>query len=292
MSPLDLGVAMAVVALWGVNFGVAKIALLEFPPLFLMGMRFIIVAGLLLPFVTMPRGRMRGILVLSVILGTIHFPMMFNGIKGIDAATASVVAQLQVPFASLLAAVVFKDRLGWRRAMGMLVAFAGVLLIAGEPRLGDSLWALGLVVAASFAFAAANVQIKRLGSIDGFALNAWMGLFAAPQLLVLSALFEHGQWEAVRTASWAGWGSLLYIAVLATIVAYGLWYRLMRRYDVNQAVPFMLLIPLFGVLSGVVLLGEPVTWTLVVGGLLTVGGVGVIVLRVPRVVNDKVTNLT
>ena len=293
MSPLDLGVAMLVVALWGINFGVAKIALLEFPPLFLMGMRFIIVAGLLLPFVRMPRGKLLGVLVLSTILGTVHFPMMFNGIKGIDAATASVVAQLQVPFASLLAAVIFKDRLGWKRAMGMLVAFAGVMLIAGEPRLGDSLWALGLVVAASFAFAAANVQIKRLGNIDGFALNAWMGLFAAPQLLILSALFERGQWEAVRNATWAGWGSLLYIAVLATIVAYGLWYRLMRRYDVNQAVPFMLLIPLFGVLSGVVLLNEPVTWTLAVGGLATVGGVGIIVLRRPRVVvNDKVTNLT
>ncbi|WP_431855470.1 DMT family transporter [Azospirillum sp.] len=293
MSPLDLGVAMLVVALWGINFGVAKVALLEFPPLFLMALRFFIVAALLLPFVRMPRGKLLGVLALSTILGTIHFPMMFNGIKGIDAATASVVAQLQVPFASLLAAVVFKDRLGWKRAVGMLVAFAGVLLIAGEPRLGDSLGALGLVVGGSFAFAAANVQIKRLGDIDGFALNAWMGLFAAPQLLVLSALFEHGQWEAVRNASWAGWGSLLYIAVLATIVAYGLWYRLMRRYDVNQAVPFMLLIPLFGVLSGVVLLGEPVTWTLAVGGLMTVAGVGIIVLRRPRVVvNDKVTNLT
>ncbi len=292
MSPLDLLIALFVVALWGINFGISKIALLEFPPLFLMGLRFVIVAALLLPFVRMPRGRMRGVLALSVILGTIHFPLMFNGIKGIDAATASVVSQLQVPFASLLAALVFKDRLGWRRAVGMLAAFAGVLLIAGEPRLGDSLWALGLVVAGSLAFAVANVQIKRLGSVDGFALNAWMGLFAAPQLLILSALFEQGQWEAVRSASWAAWGSLFYIAVLATIVAYGLWYGLMRRYDVNQAVPFMLLIPLFGVLSGVVLLNEPVTWTLALGGLLTVGGVGIIVMRVPRVVNDKVTNPT
>ena len=292
MSPLDFFIALFVVALWGINFGISKIALLEFPPLLLMGLRFVIVAALLLPFVRMPRGRMRGVLALSVILGTIHFPLMFNGIKGIDAATASVVSQLQVPFASLMAAVVFKDRLGWRRAVGMLAAFAGVLLIAGEPRLGDSLWALGLVVGGSLAFAVANVQIKRLGSVDGFALNAWMALFAAPQLLILSALFEQGQWEAVRSASWAAWGSLFYIAVLATIVAYGLWYGLMRRYDVNQAVPFMLLIPLFGVLSGVVLLNEPVTWTLVLGGLMTVGGVGIIVMRVPRVVNDKVTNPT
>ncbi len=292
MSPLDLAAAMIVVALWGVNFAIAKIAMGAFPPLLLMGVRFVIVAVLLLPFVRIPYGRMRGILLLSLILGIVHFPMMFIGIRGIDAATASVVAQLQVPFASLLAAVAFKDRLGWRRTLGMLVAFAGVLLIAGEPRLGDSLGPLGLIMGASFAFAAANVQIKRLAGIDGFTLNAWMALFTAPQLLVLSALFEHGQGEAVRSAPWEAWASLLYIAVLATIVAYGLWYRLIRRYDVNQVVPFMLLVPLFGVLAGVVLLNEPVTWILAAGGVLTVGGVGVIVLKMPRVLNKRISNPT
>ncbi|HYD65794.1 DMT family transporter, partial [Azospirillum sp.] len=135
MTPQDVGLALLVMALWGLNFVAAKIGLAEFPPMLLMGMRFTLVAALLLPFVRMPRGKMRGIFLLSVILGTVHFPLMFNGIKGLDAATASVAAQLQVPFASLLAALFFKDKLGWKRAFGMVVAFAGVLLIAGEPRL-------------------------------------------------------------------------------------------------------------------------------------------------------------
>ncbi|HYD69995.1 DMT family transporter, partial [Azospirillum sp.] len=201
-------------------------------------------------------------------------------------------AQLQVPFASLLAALFFKDKLGWKRAFGMVVAFAGVLLIAGEPRLAGNLTPLVLVVLASLAFALASVQIKRLGAVDGFALNAWMGLFAAPQLLVLSLLLERGQVEAITNASLWGWGALVFIAVMATIVAYGLWYRLLRRYDVNQAVPFMLLVPLFGVASGVLLLNEPLTWRLALGGLVTVAGVGAIVVKLPRVVNEKVTNLT
>lgn len=292
MTPQDVALALLVMALWGLNFVAAKIGLAEFPPMLLMGMRFTLVAALLLPFVRMPRGKMRGIFLLSVILGTVHFPLMFNGIKGLDAATASVAAQLQVPFASLLAALFFKDKLGWKRAFGMVVAFAGVLLIAGEPRLAGNLTPLVLVVLASLAFALASVQIKRLGAVDGFALNAWMGLFAAPQLLVLSLLLERGQVEAIRSASLWGWGALVFIAVMATIVAYGLWYRLLRRYDVNQAVPFMLLVPLFGVASGVLLLDEPLTWRLALGGLVTVAGVGVIVVRLPRVVNEKVTNLT
>lgn len=292
MTPQDVALALLVMALWGLNFVAAKIGLAEFPPMLMMGLRFTLVAALLLPFVRMPRGKMRGVFLLSVILGTVHFPLMFNGIKGLDAATASVAAQLQVPFASLLAALFFKDKLGWKRAFGMVVAFAGVLLIAGEPRLAGNLTPLVLVVLASLAFALASVQIKRLGAVDGFALNAWMGLFAAPQLLALSLLLESGQAEAIANATLWGWGALAFIAVLATIVAYGLWYRLLRRYDVNQAVPFMLLVPLFGVASGVLLLDEPLTWRLALGGLVTVAGVGVIVLRLPRVVNEKVTNLT
>lgn len=292
MSPRDILLALLVVALWGMNFAAAKIGLREFPPLFMMFLRFSAVAAILLPFVKVPRGRMGGIALLSVILGTVHFPLMFNGIMGIDAATASVVAQLQVPFASLLAAVFFGDRLGWKRAFGMAVAFAGVAVIAGEPRLEGSLVSLAMIVAASFAFAGANVQIKRLGSVDGYALNAWMGLFAAPQLLALSLLLEDGQWAALTGAGLAGWGALAYIVVAATIVAYGLWYGLMRRNDVNQAVPYMLLVPVFGVLGGVAVLGESLTWTLVAGGLLTVAGVGIITMRRARVVNEKVANPT
>lgn len=292
MSLRDTLLVLVVVALWGINFVSSKIGVTEFPPLFLMFLRFTLVAAVLLPFVRVPWGKLGNIAILSVILGGLHFPLMFNGIKGLDAATTSVVAQLQVPFASLLAALFFRDKLGWRRAAGMVVAFAGVVLIAGEPRLASALEPLLMVVGASLAFAAANVQIKRLGAVDGFTLNAWMTLFAAPLLLVLSLILEDGQWHAVTHATWRGWAALLYIVVAATIIAYGLWYYLIGKYDVNQAVPYMLLIPVFGVLSGVAVLGEPLTWTLVIGGVLTVAGVGVIVIRKPTVVNVKTTSLT
>ncbi|SMH62663.1 DMT family transporter [Azospirillum agricola] len=292
MSVQDIGLALVVVLLWGVNFVAAKLALAEFSPLLLMGLRFTLVAALLLPFVRVPWGRLRGILLLSMVLGSVHFPLMFMGIKGLDAATASVAAQLQVPFSSLMAAIFFKDRLGWRRTLGMVIAFAGVALLAGEPARIENPVPLLLVVTASLAFALGSVQIKRLESVEGFTLNAWMALFAAPQLLTLSLLVEQDQIAAIRNATLVGWGALAFIAVMATIVAYGLWYRLLRLYDVNQTVPYLLLLPAVGVASGVLLLGEPLSWRLVVGGLVTVAGLSLIVLRRPRVINDKVTNLT
>ena len=96
--------------------------------------------------------------------------------------------QIQVPFAALIAAVFLDDKLGWRRTLGMALAFAGVVVMAGEPRVSGALWPLFLVIAGSFMWAVSNVQIKLLGPVDGFSLNAYLGLFAAPQLFIASAL--------------------------------------------------------------------------------------------------------
>lgn len=284
--------ALVVMALWGLNFVVAKWALAEFPPLFVMFLRFALVAVLIIPFFRVPRDKLWKIALLSVTLGSIHFPMMFTGLQGIDAATASLAAQAQVPFSSLLAALVFKDKLGWRRGIGMAAAFAGVAVIAGEPRLGESLYSLLLILAASFAFAVASVQMKLIGSVNGFAVNGWMALFAMPQLLGLSLLLEHGQMESLANSTWVGWASIVYMAVAVTIVAYGLWYPLLGRYDVNQTMPYLLTVPVFGVASGAFLMGDPLTVNLAIGGLLTIGGVAVIVKRRPRTVNETVTNPT
>lgn len=284
--------ALLVMALWGLNFVVSKWALQEFPPLFLMFIRFVLVAALIVPFFRIPRDKIWKIAALSVTLGSIHFPLMFIGLNGIDAATASLAVQAQVPFSSLLAALVFKDKLGWRRAVGMTAAFAGVMVIAGEPRLGNALPALFMLLGASLAFATANIQMKLIGAVNGFAVNGWMALMAMPQLLLLSLLFEHGQMEALANSTWFGWASILYMAVGVTIVAYGLWYPLLSRYDVNQTMPYLLTVPVFGVAAGVLLMDNPITLSLAIGGALTIGGVAIIVKRRPRTVSDTVTNPT
>lgn len=292
MTPRDTAIALSVMAIWGFNFVVAKVMLQDFSPIFAMFVRFAVTAALMAPFAPLPRGKIRDVLILSVMLGSLHFPMMFTGLTQVDAATASVAIQLQVPFSSLLAAFLFGDRLGWRRMLGMLVAFAGVVLIAGEPRMSGNLLHLGLVVGASLMFAAASIHVKRMGEVDPWALNGWMGLFAAPQLLLASLLMESGQWQQVQTASWLGWGAILFMVLVVTMFAYGLWYPLLRRYPVNQTIPWTLLVPVFGVASGVLVLGDPLTPALLVGGALTLTGVAIIVLRRPKTVEPAVTSTT
>lgn len=288
IRPLHLAAMVGIMAIWGLNFAVAKIGLEQLPPILMMALRFGFVALVLGPFVKLPKGRFRPIFLISVSLGLLHFSLMFTGLAGIDAATAAIAIQLQVPFAALLAAIVFQDRLGWRRALGMAIAFGGVALIAGEPRLAGSYLALAMVVAAACIWSVANVQIKLLGEIDGMVLNAWVAIFATPQLLAASLLLEAGQWAAITSADWRAWASVFYQSALVFGLGYGIWYRLLRLYQVNQTMPFLLLVPVFGVAASVALLGEQLTATLVTGGLLTVAGVGIIVLRRPRVAGGEV----
>ncbi len=284
MKPVHVLLAVAVMFVWGLNFVVAKLGIQRFPPMFLIALRFTLVAALMVWFVRPPRERLWRVLGVSVTLGGLHFALMFTGLQRVDAGTAAIAIQLQVPFAALLAAIFFKDRFGWRRTLGTAVAFAGIGLIAGMPKVGENIGSLAMVIAAALVWATANAQIKALGEIDGFALNAWVAVFAAPQLFLASWLLESGQIAALRTADWIGWGAVVYMALVTTIGGYGFWYYLLGRYRMNQVMPLILLVPVFGVLSGVLFLDEALDWRILTGGALTVAGVGVIVLRRPRLV--------
>lgn len=280
-----VGLMLLCQAIWGVNFVVAKIGLGYFSPLFFVSLRFLLVAILLLPVVGLPRRKLWQLAALSVTMGVLHFSLIFSGMHYLDAATGSIAVQLQVPFAAILAAFFFGEKVGWRRIAGMVVAFAGIVLIAGEPRFTGNLWPLLSVVGAALAWAVANVQVKALGEeFDAVTLNGHIALLATPQLLVVSWLLEGNQWPQLLAVGLAGWAALLFQSVVVAIFTYWIWYNMMRRYPVNQVMPFTLLLPLVGVLSGHVFLGEPVSWQMMLGGLATLAGVAILVIRRPAVV--------
>ena len=277
---------LLVTFVWGVNFAVVKIGLGHWTPFLFVGLRFLTVAAALSPFLRrLPRGKLTQVALLSTTLGLLHFSLIFAGMRQIDAATSAIAVQIQVPCAAILAAIVFKETLHWRRILGIAIAFLGVVLIAGEPRFDGRLLPLALVIAGACVWAATNIQIKLLGDdIDIFNLNGWVALLAAPQTLLASWLFETGQRQALLTADWRAWGCIAYQAAFVTVLGYAIWYRMMRRYPVNQVVPFTLLVPLFGVLAGVVMLNESPTPLMLIGGALTLFGVAVVTLRRPRVI--------
>jgi O-acetylserine/cysteine efflux transporter len=277
MRPLDWAAALAVIVIWGLNFVVGKIGVTQIPPLTLVAVRFALVAVLLSPFLR-PLGRSWPLVAaVSVVLGGLHFGLMFSGLGGVDAGLAAIAIQLTAPFSAILAAIFYRERLGPWQMLGMGIAFAGVYVLAGAPATTTtSVPHLLLVVAAAFAWALANILIKRLRGINVFVLNAWVALLALPQLILASLLLEHGQLQALAAADWRGWGAIVYMALGASITAYGLWYYLLGKYEVNRIVPMTLLSPVLAVVFAALILDEPLSLRIVLGGLLTIAGVAMI----------------
>lgn len=278
MSVRDTLLALFVMILWGANYVAVKLGVSEFPPLLLITLRFALVAVLLVPFYRITRRQVPGVLLLSFSFGSAHFALLFVALQMTEAGTSALLLQLGVPFSTLLGVVFLGDRLGIWRISGLLVAFSGAAVLAWGPHVPAFAPAALLIVSAFF-WAVSNLLVKKVTDVSPIALTGWMSLFAVPQCLLWTLLFEHGQIEAIQQASLVGWGAMVYTAVGSSIVAYGLWYWLLGRYTVSQVVPISLLNPVFGVIVGAWVLGEAVGPEKIAGGLLTLGGVGIILWR-------------
>lgn len=279
MSFWDTLAAFTVVLIWGLNVAVIKVGVAEFPPIFMTGLRFLIVAMTLIWWVRPPWKQMRSIGMLSLITGGVHFGGVFFGLKGVDVSIAAILILLGVPFSVLFARILLKERFSLKKICGMAVAFVGLLILLGQPATTSSPLHLFVFIVAIIAWGAGNTFIKMIGSINIFVLNAWLGLFASVQLLIVSMFLETGQLAALQNASLAAWGALGYTVLMATIVGYGLWYYLIGKYDVTKVVPFNMLVPVIGVLSGVFLMGDNLTLAQGTGGIISLIGVAIIQLR-------------
>lgn len=276
MTVADRIALAVVIVIWGLHYVIAKAALDQFPPLFMIVLRLMIVAILLAPFLFRRRPPLKALAGMALSLGVFHYGLLYGGLAGIDAGPAAIAGQLSVPFSVLLAALVFRERLSAFQGVGMAAAFAGVWLIAGEPRTAPGLGSLAAVIASSVAWAIASVQIRRLGPINGFVFNAWVALIALPFVLAASVLLESGQIEAVRAADWRGWTAVLYSSIAVSVFSWTLWYRLLAKYGVGRVVPMNLLCPVLAVGFAILMRGEPLTWEIAVGSLITVAGVAAI----------------
>jgi O-acetylserine/cysteine efflux transporter len=167
----------------------------------------------------------------------------------------------------------------WRRWLGIVLAFSGVVIMGFDPRLVHQGAALVLVIAASFVGALGTIAVKRLQGIRALELQAWFAMASWPALLLLTLWLEKGQLEAVRQAGVQSWLAVGYVTFLSSLVAHTGYYHLIQRYPVSSVAPLTVLSPLFSVMFSITLLGTALTPRLVGGGLVTLAGVLIISLR-------------
>ncbi len=276
MQPIHILMAISVPLLWGLGFTFSKAALGEFPPLLLMGLRFCLTALILVWFVPFPRGELGRIVVIALVGSVLQYGLTFTGLQTLDASTAVLVVQLEVPFGVIMAWAAYREHVGLARIAGIAVSFLGVGLIAGSPSVSGQWFAVALVVGGAFFWAVGQVMVKTLRRTQGFALIAWLAAIAGPMMLAASAAIEEGQWQAMREATWVGWGTVIYLGVVMTAIGYGTFYKLLAMFDISVVMPYLLLLPVVGVVGSVLILGESLSLRVAIGGAIVIGGVAMI----------------
>lgn len=267
-------------SVWGFNIVAVKLSADRFPPVFLSFLRFLIVGLVVWPWLRLRRGEMRWLLTAATCSGGLQFALMYSGVAlSGNMSSVAIAGQLGVPFATLLSVFLLGERIHWRRWLGIGMAFAGVVVLGFNPDVFASWPGLILLVAAGFIGAVGLVAIKRVRELEPLELQAWLAWGSLPLLLPLSLVLEDGQLESLGNAGAIGWSALLYSALLASLFAHTAYFALIRRYTVSSVAPVTVLTPLLGVLFSVLLLGDILDWRMIFGGLLTVSGVTVIVMR-------------
>lgn len=280
MKSSHLAFVILINFIWGFNMIAAKYGLGQFPPMLFTALRFGLLALVLLPFLRWHSGQMANMLLVSQAMGSLHFAAIFSGLALADDVTAVAVAtQLGVPFATVLSVILLGEKVGWRRLSGIVMAFAGVVLVSFDPAVLGYLDGLGLVTLGALFGAIGVIGMKRLRGVGSFEMLAWISLLSAPVLLAFSLVSEQDQLAAMQSASWSGWFALGYTSLVASLVGHGGMYYLLQRYDVSLVTPFTLLATVFAMALGVLLLDNRLTAYMVAGGALTLAGVLIIAVR-------------
>ena len=280
MKPVHLAFLIVINVLWGFNFVASKMAVEGLPPLLVTGLRFLIVFVLLIPFLKVVPGQMRKIVSISLLLGVVHFAATFIGLaKADDVSSVAIVAQLGVPFSTLMAIAFLGERIGLWRTSGVVLAFVGAMVLGFEPKVLHYGEALLWIVLGAFLYGIVAVQMRRVEGVKPMTMTAWMGLISFPCHLLLSAAFEGGQVAALQAVSAEALFGVVYSAVAATIIGHAGFYFLINRYSVTAVVPYTLLAPVFAVISAVLVFGEVLTVRMLAGGLITFVGVAIITFR-------------
>ena len=284
----DFSLLFAVCFVWGLNIVVTRWAVFDasVPPIFFAAVRFLGVAVLLIPFLRPVPKNIRMLFFISFFIGAGHFALLFVGLANAEASAAAVVGQLGVPFSTLMSMAFLGETIGWRRGIGITLAFAGVLLIAVDPDSFSVSFGLLYIVAAAFIGSVGGILMKRMEPIPALQMQAWIGLFSFAPLFLLSAFTETGQWATYVAGGWWVWAATLFAVVGVSIFGHGGFYLLIKKYDISLLSPLTLMTPIWGVVLSIIMLNEPITSQLVLGAAISLGGVFVIAVRPNKVLPE------
>ncbi len=285
MSLREFAILFLVCLIWGLHFIVMKVTVGETAdPLFYAAVRMSIVAIIMLPWLKWHSGFMSPILGAGLGYGALNYAFMFPALGLTTASAAAITIELYVPFSIILSVLVFKDRIGLYKALGIVLAFIGVIIIAAakpdETAGPYFLWGIVLMIGAAMSEAIGAVLVKLVKGVGPLQLLAWFAVIGSAVLWPLTIILEANQLDAFAPENRKSFAfALAYSALLVSIVAHGSYYWLLQRLPIYIVSSTGLMTTVIAVIASAVLLGERLTLNLLLGGIITLGGIALILAR-------------
>ena len=280
MPPRHVLLAVGVAIVWGINFLAIHASLDQFPPLFLVALRFLVLAVPTVLFIPRPRVKLRWLIGYGLGFGTLQFIGLYLGMAaGFPSGLASLVLQSSAPFTVVLGALLLRERVSGRSALGVAVAVAGLALV-GLPRgSAGSWWPFLLVVLGGLGWALGNLAARQAAAPNPLHLTMWMSVVPPLPMLALSLAFEGPDRigaslaTSLSAAAVPAWIGLAYTVLIGTVLGSGVWVWLMSRHPAGRVAPFSMLVPVSGLTTAWLVLGETPQLLELAGGALVIGGV-------------------
>ena len=278
--------AISVPLLWGIGMVATKPAMEFFPPMLVNGLRWSLSGIILVWWYPIPKDFLIKIFLVSIIACTIQYSLTFSGLNLIDASSAVLFVQCEVPFGVLIAYIFLKEKPKIKNIFGILIAFIGLIILSGSPNLEGKYIGVALVLAGAFTWALGQILIKPISAkLNGIVLTAWVGIFAGPQLIISSHFIEGDVVNNILNADLKAWMIVLYLGILMNALGYSIWYYVLGKYPVNKILPVMLLLPVTGVITAIIFLGERPDTKVFIGGSIIIFGVALILFERLKKIN-------
>jgi O-acetylserine/cysteine efflux transporter len=271
LSWRDYAAALGVVLIWGTNFIAMKFALHDMTPFQLGAGRYLFAIVPLILLVPPPRLAWKWVVLYGLFQGVGQFGFLFLSLKvGMSAALGSVLMQTQVFFTALFGFVLLREHASRALLAGLFLAALGIACFAmnylspGADAGGTTAAGFVLCLGSAAMWSASNIVVRRAQrstpQFDVMPFMVWSSLVPIIPFVLLSLAFDppatRWRWTA---APWSTWVSLAYLGWFATILAYALWTGLLKRHPVNRVAPFSLAVPIVGISSGMLVLGDVIS---------------------------------
>jgi O-acetylserine/cysteine efflux transporter len=266
----DLLSALLVVIIWGTNFVAMKVGLRSLTPFQMGAARYVFAILPLILFVKPPKLAPKWVIAYGLSQGVGQFGFLFLSLKvGMSASLASVILQTQVFFTAIFGFMLLKEHTSRALLAGLALAALGLACFAASSM--QSLSAsditpagFALCLTGAALWAVSNIVVRRAQKtspgFDVISFIVWCGAVPIIPFVLLSLAFDDPatRWQWVD-APFGAWIAVAYIGWMSTIVGYAMWTRLLKRHPVNRVAPFSLGVPVVGIASGMVALGDVIS---------------------------------